>query len=65
MERWLDEDVSIFDFGGYVVGDAKVTARLFCKSPGTMAGRPFFEAIFKHLGCRLDGHHDVWAIYCV
>lgn len=52
VRRWLEEDISVFDFGGYVVGEGPVTAQLLCKSSGIIAGQPFFEAIFVHLGCR-------------
>mmetsp|Transcript_45684 Transcript_45684/g.118067 ORF Transcript_45684/g.118067 Transcript_45684/m.118067 type:complete len:95 (+) Transcript_45684:107-391(+) len=54
VEVWLDEDVPNFDAGGYVVGDKESTAFLLGKSDGVLAGAPFFEAIFNHLGCKVE-----------
>lgn len=51
IPQWLETDVPKFDAGGFVVGDNIVTATILCKSPGTMAGVPFVDAIFQHLGC--------------
>ncbi|XP_053119736.1 nicotinate-nucleotide pyrophosphorylase [carboxylating] isoform X2 [Hemicordylus capensis] len=48
---WLHEDVPSFDYGGYAVGDRQECAVLLCKSPGILAGFPFFEAIFAEVGC--------------
>ena len=47
-------DAPKFDAGGYVVGDTVTTATILCKSPGTMAGVPFVNAIFAHLGCTVE-----------
>ena len=53
VRSWLKEDIPGFDYGGTVVGDLEEKAVLLCKSPGTLAGCPFFEAIFKHLDCKV------------
>ncbi|KAJ2780931.1 nicotinate-nucleotide diphosphorylase (carboxylating) [Coemansia javaensis] len=57
IEAWLAEDVSSFDYGGYVVGDAEKTATLYCKSRGVLAGVPFFDEVFRQTGCTV-----VWAV---
>ena len=49
--EWLKEDTPNFDYGGFVVGEKEETAVLLMKSPGVLAGRPFFDAIFKELDC--------------
>lgn len=49
--EWLKEDTPNFDYGGFVVGEKEETAVLLQKSPGVLAGRPFFDAIFKELEC--------------
>jgi nicotinate-nucleotide pyrophosphorylase (carboxylating) len=54
IPQWLAADVPKFDAGGFVVGDAATTARLLCKSPGVLAGVPFVDAIFQHLGCTVS-----------
>ncbi|KAI3657856.1 hypothetical protein MP638_003174 [Amoeboaphelidium occidentale] len=51
VRQWLAEDIPSFDYGGYVVGENPVEAVLYCKSPGVLAGRPFFDAVFKQVGC--------------
>ena len=51
VKDWLLEDVPSFDIGGAVVGTKKETATLFCKAPGVLAGRPFFDAVFREVGC--------------
>ncbi|XP_058035452.1 nicotinate-nucleotide pyrophosphorylase [carboxylating] [Ahaetulla prasina] len=51
---WLQEDAPSFDYGGYAVGNHQVCAVLFCKSPGVLAGFPFFEAIFAEVGCSVE-----------
>ncbi|KAG8624017.1 hypothetical protein KVT40_008993 [Elsinoe batatas] len=58
IPQWLAEDTPSFDYGGFVVGTAPAEARLLAKSPGTLAGVPFFEAIFSHLGCNVEWHFD-------
>ncbi|KAH0626377.1 hypothetical protein JD844_001324 [Phrynosoma platyrhinos] len=51
---WLQEDAPNFDYGGYAVGDRQECAVLLCKSPGVLAGFPFFEAIFAEVGCSVE-----------
>ncbi|KAJ2814662.1 nicotinate-nucleotide diphosphorylase (carboxylating), partial [Coemansia erecta] len=51
IERWLEEDIPSFDYGGYVVGDDVKVATLFCKSQGVLAGKPFFNEVFRQTGC--------------
>ncbi|KAF2155213.1 nicotinate-nucleotide pyrophosphorylase [Myriangium duriaei CBS 260.36] len=53
---WLSEDTPSFDYGGFVVGSSPAEARLLAKSPGVLAGVPFFDAIFSHLGCNVEWH---------
>lgn len=54
VRLWLQEDLPAFDFGGFVVGEKEETAVLLCKSPGVLAGVPFFNAVFKELGCTVE-----------
>ena len=54
---WLLEDTPTFDYGGFVVGESLETAVLLCKSPGVLAGAPFFEAVFKELDCTVTWLH--------
>lgn len=51
---WLEEDTPSFDFAGSIVGDEKLEANLFCKQQCTLAGRPFFNAVFEVLGCVVE-----------
>ncbi|KAI9505493.1 nicotinate-nucleotide pyrophosphorylase [Coemansia spiralis] len=51
IENWLVEDIPSFDYGGYVVGDDEKEATLYCKSPGILAGVPFFNEVFRQTGC--------------
>ncbi|KAL4223164.1 hypothetical protein ACF0H5_016636 [Mactra antiquata] len=51
--EWLKEDTPNFDYGGFVVGEKEESAVLLMKSAGVLAGRPFFEAIFKELECNV------------
>ena len=62
---WLKEDTPSFDWGGYVVGEVHREAYLFGKgkTPAVLAGVPFFNEVFSHVGCqyvsitsRLDQH---------
>lgn len=53
---WLAEDTPSFDYGGFVVGDEPAEARLLAKSPGVLAGVPFFDEIFAQLGCSVEWH---------
>jgi nicotinate-nucleotide pyrophosphorylase (carboxylating) len=52
VKTWLDEDTPSFDYGGFVVGDEPQTAHLYCKSPGVLAGVPFFDEVFKQVDCK-------------
>ena len=56
IASWLEEDCPTFDHGGYVVGDDPATAHLWCKSPGVVAGVPFFNEVFHQLGCQVVWH---------
>ncbi|KAL8176604.1 UNVERIFIED_CONTAM: hypothetical protein K2H54_036885 [Gekko kuhli] len=60
---WLQEDAPSFDYGGYTVGDRQERAVLLCKSPGILAGFPFFKAIFAEVGCSVEWFQSegVWA----
>lgn len=51
VSEWLEEDCPIFDYGGFVVGEAPAEARLLGKSAGTVAGVPFFDEVFSQLDC--------------
>lgn len=51
--EWLKEDTPSFDYGGFVVGEKEEKAILLLKSEGILAGRPFFDAIFKELDCKV------------
>ena len=52
---WLREDTPNFDPAGVCVGSGDTEARLFCKTAGsTLAGGPFFTAVFTELGCTVD-----------
>lgn len=54
VREWLKEDIPNMDCGGHVVGDKKETAVLLCKSPGVLAGKPFVDAIFNELNCKVE-----------
>ncbi|RMD43732.1 hypothetical protein DV735_g1393, partial [Chaetothyriales sp. CBS 134920] len=56
VTAWLAEDTPSFDYGGFVVGSAPRTAQLLCKSPGVLAGVPFFNEVFRQLDCRVEWH---------
>lgn len=56
ISSWLAEDTPSFDYGGFVVGDTPAEARLLAKSAGIVAGIPFFDEIFKQLGCTVAWH---------
>jgi nicotinate-nucleotide pyrophosphorylase (carboxylating) len=52
VEDWLHDDMPSFDVGALVVSNRpNGTAHLYMKSPGVLAGRPFFDAVFDTLGC--------------
>ena len=58
VRLWLKEDIPSFDYAGIVVGDAVEEAVLICKSPGTLCGRPFVEALFQELDCSVTWYHQ-------
>lgn len=48
--RWIQEDIpSHIDIGGMVVGTRTVTAHLYMKESGVLAGMPFFQETFNAL----------------
>ncbi len=53
MQRWLTEDMPTFDVGGLVVGSAPKKAVLYMKSAGVFAGKPFVDAVFDILDCKV------------
>jgi nicotinate-nucleotide pyrophosphorylase (carboxylating) len=53
IQRWLTDDMPSFDVGGLVVGNAPKKALLYMKSSGVFAGKPFFDAVFELLDCRV------------
>ncbi|KJE92291.1 nicotinate-nucleotide pyrophosphorylase [Capsaspora owczarzaki ATCC 30864] len=53
VTQWLDEDIPSFDYGGFVVGEKEETAELLGKSPGVLAGVPFFEEVFRQVDCKV------------
>lgn len=60
--QWLKEDQPNLDVGSMVVGDVEVTADLWCKSPGVLAGVPFVNAVLSLLDCELKWlrHEGEW-----
>ena len=54
VSAWLEEDCPSFDYGGFVVGESMAEARLLGKSSGMVAGVPFFDEVFRQLGCTYD-----------
>lgn len=54
IQKWLHDDMPSLDVGGLVVGDVEREAVLWMKSPGVFAGKPFFEAVFRELGCKVE-----------
>ena len=59
VQQWLQDDHPTFDVGGLVVGSNEKSARLWLKSPGVFAGKPFFDSVFTHLGCQIEWKEDV------
>ncbi|XP_062036003.1 nicotinate-nucleotide pyrophosphorylase [carboxylating] [Lepus europaeus] len=51
---WLQEDCPGLHVTALVTGAAPSQAALWAKSPGVLAGRPFFDAIFAQLGCQVS-----------
>lgn len=58
ITTWLAEDTPSFDYGGFVVGSSPRAAYLLAKSPGIIAGRPFFDEIFAQCGCTVEWHAE-------
>lgn len=56
VAAWLAEDTPSFDVGGFVVGDHPRTATLWGKSPGILAGVPFFNEVFAQCACTVEWH---------
>eukprot|EP00294_Goniomonas_avonlea_P001859 CAMPEP_0114562562 /NCGR_PEP_ID=MMETSP0114-20121206/12599_1 /TAXON_ID=31324 /ORGANISM="Goniomonas sp, Strain m" /LENGTH=289 /DNA_ID=CAMNT_0001748263 /DNA_START=54 /DNA_END=923 /DNA_ORIENTATION=+ len=56
--RWLKEDIPSFDYGGFVVGERQVEAKLLGKTVGVLCGKPFLNAIFESLECTVEWHAD-------
>lgn len=56
IATWLEEDTPSFDYGGFVVGETPAEARLLAKSPGILAGVPFFDEVFRQLDCSVEWH---------
>ena len=59
VQQWLVDDHPSFDVGGLVVGSAEKSAKLWMKSPGVFAGKPFVDAVFRQLGCQVQWTKDV------
>lgn len=58
VTAWLAEDTPSFDYGGFVVGEVERTATLWAKSPGVLAGKPFFNEVFTQCGCTVEWHAE-------
>ena len=54
VKQWLHDDMPSFDVGGLVVGSQVKSARLLIKSKGVFAGKPFFDAVFGILHCKVE-----------
>ncbi|KAF3936870.1 hypothetical protein ABW19_dt0205700 [Dactylella cylindrospora] len=54
IRDWLQEDCPSFDYGGFVVGEEESVATLYGKTPGVLAGVPFFDEVFTQLGCSVE-----------
>jgi len=52
--RWLRDDCPSTDIGGFVVGEKMEVAHLYCKTSGVLAGVPFAQAVFDHLGLTVE-----------
>ncbi|XP_058537078.1 nicotinate-nucleotide pyrophosphorylase [carboxylating] [Ochotona princeps] len=51
---WLQEDCPGLHLSALVSGASPAQAALWAKSPGVLAGQPFFEAVFTQLGCQVS-----------
>ncbi|KAJ9066600.1 hypothetical protein DSO57_1007943 [Entomophthora muscae] len=54
ITAWLQEDIPSFDYGGFVVGEKEEVAFLLGKSKAVLAGVPFFNEVFKQVGCKVE-----------
>ncbi|KAM5329707.1 LOW QUALITY PROTEIN: nicotinate-nucleotide pyrophosphorylase [carboxylating] [Glossophaga mutica] len=53
-DGWIQEDCPAFNYTALVTGPATSQAALWAKSPGLLAGRPFFDAFFFLLPCQVS-----------
>ncbi|CAD7683745.1 unnamed protein product [Nyctereutes procyonoides] len=53
-DSWLREDCPGLNHAALVSGAAPSQAVLWAKSPGVLAGRPFFDAIFARVNCQVS-----------
>ncbi|CAK6444971.1 unnamed protein product [Pipistrellus nathusii] len=53
-DSWLHEDCPGLDLAAAASGAEPAQAALWAKSPGVLAGRPFFDAVFARLHCRVS-----------
>ena len=63
VASWLEEDCPSFDYGGFVVGETNAEARLLGKTPGIVAGVPFFDEVFRQLDCTYELFSSPLSIY--
>ncbi|KAA0157111.1 hypothetical protein FNF29_00463 [Cafeteria roenbergensis] len=54
VDAYLADDTPSFDVGGFVVGSEEDEAWLLGKSAGVLAGVPFFDCVFRKLGCTVE-----------
>jgi len=59
IQSWLIDDMPTFDVGGLVVGTSIKRAKLYMKSAGVFAGKPFFDAVFNEVGCEVTWNDDI------
>ncbi|XP_049645161.1 nicotinate-nucleotide pyrophosphorylase [carboxylating] [Suncus etruscus] len=57
VDNWLHEDCPGLNPAALITGAAPVCAMLWAKSPGVLAGRPFFDAVFAHVNCQVSWFH--------
>ena len=55
---FLSEDVPLFDFGAFVVGDKQESASLYMKAPGLIAGVPFAAEVFLQTELEVKWHYS-------
>lgn len=53
-QSWLAEDISSFDPAGSLLAGKFVKAEIVAKAEGILAGRPFVDAIFSELDCKIS-----------